>query len=144
MVRLRKQVYYQESDKSRTRQQRAKKLGRGCQLSRSSNSQLRRVRSFRLLSSQELEAVLQELRGWSQSEGKLHRQFQFSCFEKALGFLSGLEVVAQTMGHRPQESNIYDRVTVDLTTVEAGGITDLDVELARKADELASVLKSSK
>jgi 4a-hydroxytetrahydrobiopterin dehydratase len=113
-------------------------------VSRSSNSQLRRVGTFRLLSSQELEAVLQELKGWSQTEGKLHRQFRFSCFEKALGFLSGLAVVAETMGHRPQESNIYDRVTVDLTTVEAGGITDLDVELARKADELASQLKSSR
>ncbi|AFY77805.1 pterin-4a-carbinolamine dehydratase [Pleurocapsa sp. PCC 7327] len=111
-------------------------------MARSSSSQSPCGGTFRLLSSQELEAVLQELRGWSQTEGKLHRQFRFSCFEKALGFMSGLALVAEAMGHRPQESNIYDRVMVDLTTSEAGGITDLDVEIARKADELASQLKS--
>ncbi|MBF2021463.1 MAG: 4a-hydroxytetrahydrobiopterin dehydratase [Hydrococcus sp. C42_A2020_068] len=134
MSLLRERVCHQES--------KARQLRRGNRVARSSSSQSPCGGTFRLLSSQELEAVLQELRGWSQTEGKLHRQFRFSCFEKALGFMSGLALVAEAMGHRPQESNIYDRVMVDLTTSEAGGITDLDVEIARKADELASQLKS--
>jgi 4a-hydroxytetrahydrobiopterin dehydratase len=134
MLRLREREGRQESKESRTAKQRTKQLGRD---SRGTPSLL----TLKALSSKELEEVLQELRGWSQTEGKLHRQFQFSSFERALGFMSGLALVAQTMGHSLQESSLYDCVTVDLTTAEAGGITNLDVELARKADELASCLK---
>jgi 4a-hydroxytetrahydrobiopterin dehydratase len=95
------------------------------------------------LSEDELEAVLRELNGWSQQEGKLHRQFRFNSFEKALGFLSGLALIAERMKHHLEESNIYNRVTVDLTTEEVGGITNLDIELARKAEELAAHLNLS-
>ncbi len=94
------------------------------------------------LSSQEIKAALDRLQGWSQQKGKLHRQFHFSSFERALGFLSGLALKARAVGHYPQESNLYNCVTVDLATPEAGGITNLDVELAHKANDLASLLNS--
>lgn len=94
----------------------------------------------RLLSVPELAAVLQRLPGWSLQDNKLHREFCFSSFEKALGFLTGLSLAGKVMGHYPKEGTIYDRVTVDLTTYEAGGITHLDVVLAEKANELAASL----
>lgn len=94
------------------------------------------------LSSQELARALQELGGWSEQEGKLHRQFDFSSFEKALGFMSGLAIAGEAMAHHPQESNLYNCVTVELTTEEAGGITKLDLELARRANELAANLSN--
>lgn len=51
--------------------------------------------------------------------------------------MSSLALVAESMGHHPEWFNVYNRVTIDLTTHDAGGITRLDVELARKANELA-------
>ncbi len=89
------------------------------------------------LSSDQLEAALEELSGWSHKEGKLHRQFQFNSFVEAFGFMSSLALVAEAMGHHPEWFNVYNRVTIDLTTHDAGGITSLDLELARKANELA-------
>lgn len=89
------------------------------------------------LSPNELDAALSELSGWSLQNEKLHRQFQFASFVEAFGFMSSAALVAESMGHHPEWFNVYNRVTVDLTTHDAGGITSLDVELARKMNELA-------
>ncbi|MBE9166599.1 4a-hydroxytetrahydrobiopterin dehydratase [Pleurocapsales cyanobacterium LEGE 06147] len=140
MARLRGRKRLPKPKGRRRKQQRVKKIEQNEFIFSSLSSQFN---APKLLSPQELTAVLEELRGWSQQEGKLHRQFRFSCFERALGFLSGLAVVAESMGHHPEESIVYDCVTIDLMTREAGGITNLDVELARKANELASTLHSS-
>ena len=89
------------------------------------------------LSGYELDAALSELGGWTVQAGKLHRQFQFNSFIEAFGFMSSSALVAESMGHHPEWFNVYNRVTVDLTTHDAGGITQLDVKLARKMNELA-------
>ncbi|MUG91865.1 4a-hydroxytetrahydrobiopterin dehydratase [Scytonema sp. UIC 10036] len=90
-----------------------------------------------LLSNTELKAALSKLNGWSIQSGKLHRQFEFQSFVEAFGFMSSLALVAESMGHHPEWYNVYNRVTIDLTTSDAGGITNKDLELARKANELA-------
>jgi 4a-hydroxytetrahydrobiopterin dehydratase len=89
------------------------------------------------LSADGLNAALQELDGWSVENGKLHRQFQFSSFVEAFGFMSSSALVAESMGHHPEWFNVYNRVTVDLTTHDAGGITSKDVDLARRMNKLA-------
>jgi 4a-hydroxytetrahydrobiopterin dehydratase len=89
------------------------------------------------LSPNELDTALSELSGWDLQNGKLHRQFQFPSFVEAFGFMSSVALVAEAMGHHPEWFNVYNRVTVDLTTHDAGGITTKDVELARKMNELA-------
>lgn len=89
------------------------------------------------LSSSELDSALNELGGWNIENEKLHRQFQFRSFVEAFGFMSSAALVAESMGHHPEWFNVYNRVTVDLTTHDAGGITIKDVELARKMNELA-------
>lgn len=94
----------------------------------------------RLLSEKEVDEALCHLQGWSRQGNKLHRQYHFSSFEKALGFRSGLVLVAQTTGHALEESEVYDSVSVDLTTPEVGGIADVDVALATQADALADSL----
>lgn len=96
----------------------------------------------KLLSGEEVTLALSHLQGWSQQGNKLHRQYHFSSFEKAIGFLSGLALVAQATGHPVEESEIYDSVTVDLSTPELGGITDIDLELAQKADALADCVST--
>ncbi len=89
------------------------------------------------LSEDELKTALSELDGWSIKDGKLHRQYQFGSFVEAFGFMSSVALVAESMGHHPEWFNVYNRVTIDLTTHDSGGITQLDVDLARKANELA-------
>ncbi|WP_416675517.1 4a-hydroxytetrahydrobiopterin dehydratase [Egbenema bharatensis] len=89
------------------------------------------------LSANELDAALSELGGWSLQNDKLHRQFQFNSFVEAFGFMSSVALVAESMGHHPEWFNVYNRVTVDLTTHDAGGITRKDVDLARRMNELA-------
>lgn len=90
-----------------------------------------------LLSPDALNTALGNLPGWSIEQGKLHRQFQFPSFVEAFGFMSSVALVAESMGHHPEWFNVYNRVTVDLTTHDAGGITDLDVKLASKMNELS-------
>lgn len=89
------------------------------------------------LSPNELDAALNELGTWSIQNDKLHRQFQFNSFVEAFGFMASVALVAESMAHHPEWFNVYNRVTVDLTTHDAGGITHKDVELARKMNELA-------
>ncbi len=90
-----------------------------------------------LLSTDAVNSALSQLSGWSVERGKLHRQFQFKSFVEAFGFMTSVALIAESMNHHPEWFNVYNRVTVDLTTHDAGGITDKDVELARRMNELA-------
>ncbi|MEA5533853.1 4a-hydroxytetrahydrobiopterin dehydratase [Crocosphaera sp. XPORK-15E] len=92
---------------------------------------------LKVLSSEEVKTALKQLNGWTEKDGKLHRQFQFPSFVEAFGFMSSVALVAESMGHHPEWFNVYNRVTIDLTTHDAGGITNKDVDLAKKANELA-------
>jgi len=89
------------------------------------------------LSTTGLTAALDQLPDWTVQNEKLHRQFQFKSFVEAFGFMSSAALVAESMNHHPEWFNVYNRVTVDLTTHDAGGISALDVTLAKKMDELA-------
>ena len=91
-----------------------------------------------VLSPSQLDTALDRLDGWSIEHGKLHRKYQFPSFVEAFGFMSSLALVAESMGHHPEWFNVYNRVTIDLTTHDAGGITQKDVDLAKKANELAN------
>lgn len=89
-----------------------------------------------LLTDAEIENALGELDGWESKDGKLHRTFQFADFVEAWGFMSRAALIAESMNHHPDWSNVYRTVTVDLSTHDAGGITMMDVELARKMNVL--------
>ncbi|WP_254721930.1 4a-hydroxytetrahydrobiopterin dehydratase [Kovacikia minuta] len=89
------------------------------------------------LTDEELKTALSQLQGWSLKDGKLHRQFQFGSVVEAFGFMSSVALVAEAAGHHPEWFNVYNRVTIDLTTHDAGGITQKDVDLAKRANELA-------
>ena len=81
--------------------------------------------------------ALTALPGWSYAGGKLHRELRFRDFVEAFGFLSSVALVAERMDHHPEWSNVYARVAIDLVTHDAGGVTQLDLELARRINELA-------
>ena len=90
-----------------------------------------------VLSLSELETELGHLDGWSLKDGKLHKQFQFPDFVAAFGFMSSMALVSEAMGHHPEWFNVYNRITIELTTHDAGGITLKDIRWAKKANELA-------
>src|SRR5712692_6302922 len=75
------------------------------------------------LAEADVAARLATLPGWSLEGGKLHRAFVFRDFVEAWGFMSGAALAAEAMGHHPEWSNVWNRVTVDLTTHDAGGLT---------------------
>lgn len=89
------------------------------------------------LEDHEIEARLEKLTGWKIRGGKLHREFEFADFVGAFRFISGVALIAERMDHHPEWSNVYNRVVMDLTTHDAGGLTDLDFDLAAAASLLA-------
>jgi len=89
------------------------------------------------LSNDEVETRLEELAGWSLDGDKLHRAFKFSDFVEAFGFMSQIAILAEKMDHHPEWANVYNRVDVHLTTHDAGGLTELDFELAAHMNRIA-------
>jgi len=84
----------------------------------------------------EITAALAGLAGWSYANGKLHREFKFENFVEAWGFMSSCALVAEAMNHHPDWSNVWNRVTVDLMSHDAGGVTKNDVDLARRMNQI--------
>ena len=89
------------------------------------------------LSEAEIQEALKQLAGWSVAAGKLHREYKFAGFVEAFGFMASVALVAQSMDHHPDWSNVYNRVQVDLVTHSLGGISTYDVALAGRMEALA-------
>jgi 4a-hydroxytetrahydrobiopterin dehydratase len=85
--------------------------------------------------------ALAALPGWSLENGKLHRELRFRGFVEAFGFMASAALVAEAMNHHPEWSNVFDRVVIDLVTHDAKGVTELDLELARRMSELANAAR---
>ena len=88
------------------------------------------------LSESEIRSALRDLSGWTVLDGKHHREYKFADFIHAFGFMTSAAIAAEAMGHHPEWWNVYNRLTVDLTTHDAGGISAQDVELAGKLNAL--------
>jgi len=73
---------------------------------------------------------------WSVDDEKLRRDFQFRDFVEAFGFMSQVALLAEARNHHPNWSNVYNRVTIELTTHDLGGLSTLDTELAIAIDRL--------
>jgi 4a-hydroxytetrahydrobiopterin dehydratase len=85
----------------------------------------------------EIQKVIAELGSWTIKDGKLHREFRFRDFVQAFGFMAQAALLAERAAHHPEWFNVYNRVVVDLTTHEAGGITKKDFDLAREMEATA-------
>ena len=89
------------------------------------------------LTDTEIQNNLKKLEGWSVKNGKLHKEFKFENFVAAFGFMTQLALIAEAMNHHPEWFNVYNRVTIDMMTHDADGITELDIEFAAHANKLA-------
>ncbi len=88
------------------------------------------------LSKQELAVSLKSLRGWTVVKGKLHKEFKFKNFVQSFGFMSSVALIAEGMNHHPEWFNVYNKVIIDLTTHDLGGISSFDIEFAKKVNKL--------
>jgi 4a-hydroxytetrahydrobiopterin dehydratase len=84
----------------------------------------------------EIGRALTGIDGWIYN-GKLHKQYIFPDFILAFGFMATSAMVIEKMNHHPEWSNVYNRITIDLTTHDAGGVSARDFELARELDRIA-------
>ena len=84
-----------------------------------------------------IRAALRHLPGWEPGPDRIRATFEFVDFVEAFGFMTRVALVAETMQHHPDWSNVYRTVRVELTTHDAGGVTDRDITLARRMNELA-------
>jgi 4a-hydroxytetrahydrobiopterin dehydratase len=83
--------------------------------------------------------MLADLKGWRMVEGRdaITKHFAFADFNEAIGFMTRVALVAEKLDHHPEWFNIYGKVDVTLSTHDAGGLTALDVALAKAMDAIA-------
>ena len=90
-----------------------------------------------------IEIALKELnknsdKVWAIKEDKLHREFKFPDFVSAFGFMTKVAILSERSNHHPEWSNMYNKVSISLTTHESGGISNRDFELADEISRLVS------
>lgn len=88
------------------------------------------------LTQTELDTAIAQLSEWKLVNAKLNKTFKFKDFVAAFGFMTKVAIVSEKMDHHPELFNVYNRVVIDLTTHDAGGISALDIDLAKKIDGL--------
>jgi 4a-hydroxytetrahydrobiopterin dehydratase len=88
------------------------------------------------LEENDINARLDPLTNWQLKDGKMHAEFKFANFVEAFAFMTRVALIAERMNHHPEWFNVYSTVRIDLTTHEAGGISDYDFELAEAIDKL--------
>lgn len=86
------------------------------------------------LTEAEIQNELTKLTGWEVLDGKLHKVYQFPDFVSAFAFMTKVALWAEKLDHHPEWFNVYNRVVIDLTTHDAGGISQKDFLLAQKID----------
>ena len=89
------------------------------------------------LEPQRVKELLAGLPQWRHDEarGAITREFVFADFMQAFAFMTQIALYAQTRDHHPEWSNVYNRVNITLTTHDADGLTQRDIDLAGYADQ---------
>ena len=90
----------------------------------------------KLLEAQDLISLQKEFPKWEVQQSKLRRKWRFKNFVEAFGFMTKVALLAEAMNHHPEWSNVYSTVTIELTTHDQKGLTNLDVQLAKAINSL--------
>ncbi|MCB1169648.1 MAG: 4a-hydroxytetrahydrobiopterin dehydratase [Leptospiraceae bacterium] len=93
------------------------------------------------LNDQEIKDQLKNLKDWEEKDGKLYCEIQFEDFNEAFSFMSAVALKAEKMDHHPEWFNVYNKLRIWLHTHDAGGITALDMEMARFIQERQELLE---
>jgi len=92
------------------------------------------------ISSSDIQNHLQDLQGWEKVEGRdaIHKTFKFGDFKEAWRFMSAVALYAEEINHHPEWFNVYNKVEVTLSTHDVGGLSDLDIKMAKKMNSIVS------
>ena len=84
--------------------------------------------------------ALASLERWSDVDGReaITRNIQFADFNQAFAFMTKVALLAEKIDHHPEWFNVYNRVEVTLATHDAGGVTELDITMAKFIDQAAA------
>ncbi len=77
---------------------------------------------------------IDEHRGWSYAEGTITKEFKFKSFRDSIVFVNRVASIADDADHHPDMTIRYNRVTIGLTTHDSGGVTQLDLDIAKAID----------
>jgi len=92
------------------------------------------------LSDADVENALEDLDGWTHADDRLQKTYEFSNFREAISFIVRMSFYAEEMNHHPELENVYNTVSIALTTHDAGGkVTETDLELASTIEEFVWV-----
>ena len=94
------------------------------------------MKTTKLLEAQDLIPLQKDLPQWEVQQSKLRRKWRFKNFVEAFGFMTKVALLAEAMNHHPEWSNVYSTVTIELTTHDQKGLTNLDVQLAKAINSL--------
>jgi 4a-hydroxytetrahydrobiopterin dehydratase len=89
----------------------------------------------RRLSQEELEVACRAIPAWTLRGQRLHRAMRFESFQRAFAFMDVMAAVSEAMNHHPEWRNTFRDLEIELTTHDAGGVTELDVKWAQRADQ---------
>lgn len=87
-------------------------------------------------SEETIQPQLKELKDWQFINNGLEKKFSFLNFTQALGFIVQVGVMAEKRNHHPEFHNVYNKISIRLTTHDAEGVTDKDVDLANAIDQI--------
>jgi 4a-hydroxytetrahydrobiopterin dehydratase len=92
-----------------------------------------------VLAADDAKEALKGLEGWklTADQKSITKDFTFKNFSEAFGFMTRVALKAETMNHHPEWKNVYNKVGITLSTHDAGGLTALDVELAKAIERFA-------
>jgi 4a-hydroxytetrahydrobiopterin dehydratase len=91
-----------------------------------------------VLSTSEVDQALQKLPGWSRQGKAVERVFQFGNFLEAMEFVNKIAVAAEAANHHPDITISYNKVTLSLVSHDSGGVTQRDIRMAGKINDVAS------
>jgi 4a-hydroxytetrahydrobiopterin dehydratase len=92
--------------------------------------------SIKQLSDAEVTERLSQVSAWKREGDKIRRDFKFDNFVSAFGFMTKVALLAEKADHHPEWSNVYNRVSIELTTHDASGLSQRDFDLAKQIDKL--------
>ncbi len=91
---------------------------------------------MKLLDGNEIESRMHTLQDWRYENSTLQREIALNNFREAMALMTRIAFEAEDMNHHPDWSNVYNKVHISLSTHDAGGVTELDFELARRIDDI--------
>lgn len=90
------------------------------------------------LNSKEIEDALTVLEGWSFKDNGIVKSFVFEDFKEALSVMMGVGIIAEEMNHHPEWFNVYNKLDIRLSTHDAGGVTQKDIDLATRIEMICN------